>query len=119
MEAEIFDTQLLHKFKAGVHLGLGMRHSALLCTKGLVSSVTAEHIGATGTQVVPPCHGKGQMLTHRLAHNDLIGVVELKCQRIGGIGALVGDHGNVGKIHIGFLLIEFPGTVLSLPGRSS
>ena len=85
----------MHNLKTGIHLGFGMSHGTFFCTKGLVSGVTAEHIGAAGTEVVPPCHGEGQMLLHGLAHDDTVGIVILKSEGVGGGGAFVGDHGDI------------------------
>ena len=99
MEAEVLNTQLLHELEACIHLCLCMLHGAGNSAKGLVGSLTAEHISAAGAEVMPPCHCERQMLLHGLAHDDLLRIIELKCQRIIGCGTFIRNHRNVGKIH--------------------
>ena len=110
MEAEILDADLFHELKAGVHLGPGVVHGALFrSTEGFVDGVTAEHVGSACAQIVPPGHGKGQMLAHLLAEDHTVGVIVFEGQRILARGALVGDHGNICKDlrHNSYLLIVF------------
>ncbi|MNW22269.1 hypothetical protein D3C71_2236590 [compost metagenome] len=47
---------------------------------------------------MPVAHGKAQLLFHALAQHHAVFVVPLEGQRVGGLGAFVGDGGNVGKV---------------------
>ena len=82
MEAEIFDSELLHKLKARVHLCLCVLHSAGSCSERLIRRADAEHIRAARTQVMPPRHGKRQMLAHFFAEYHSVGVIKFKRERV-------------------------------------
>ena len=84
------------------HLPFAMAWWHNLCAGGtdMFGRDTADK--SFGAEKGTMAHAKGQMLLHGLAHNHLISVVELECQWIGGLGTLIGDHGNIGKVHIVF-----------------
>jgi ABC-type sugar transport system substrate-binding protein len=49
-------------------------------TKTLVGCTDSKHIGTSCTEIMPPCHGKGQMLLHGFTHDDSIGIIVFECQ---------------------------------------
>jgi hypothetical protein len=55
-----------------------MLHGAGFLTEALVTGRCAEHVRAGVAQIVPPGHGKAQMLLHGLAHDYALCVIEFK-----------------------------------------
>ena len=82
MEAEVFNTELLHKFEAGIYLCPCVFHRTGYRSERLVGRTDAEHIRACRAQIVPPCHSKRQMLAHLFAKNHSVGIIELESKRI-------------------------------------
>ena len=65
----------------------------------------AERVRARAAEGVPVGHREAQVVAHRLAVDDLIGVVVLERERVPGRRTFVGDGGNVrkGGSHVGVL----------------
>ena len=82
MEAEVFNAEFLHKFKSRVNFCLCVFHCTFNCAERFIGGVAAEHIGAGGAEVVPPCHGERKVLFHLFAEDDSFGVVKFKSKGI-------------------------------------
>ena len=82
VEAEVFNTELLHKFEAGIHLCPCVLHHTGYRSERFISRTDAEHIRACRAQIVPPCHGERQVLAHLFAKNHSVGIIELESKRI-------------------------------------
>ena len=75
VEAEIFDAELVHDFKACIHLVFGALHG-IFCLVPLVAAGGAAKLVAGGiAQCVPPGHGKLQPVFHLLSADLLLGVI--------------------------------------------
>ena len=109
MEAEILYTQLVHDFKAGIHLVLGSLHGVSALIPGIGTCATAKLVAAGCTECMPPCHGKLQPIFHFLTHYDLFSIVIMEGQRIVAVLAFKLDFSDLWKIlfcHILDCLIE-------------
>ena len=89
MEAEIADSKLLHKLKTGVHLGFCMFHGPFLSAERLVGGIPAEHIRAGCAEIVPPGHGKGQVLAHLFTGDHSVRIIKFKCHGVRTFGPLI------------------------------
>ncbi len=75
VEAEIFDTELLHDFKACVGLLFGHGHGVVADVPGEFLCACAELVAAFSAERVPPCHGEFQPFFHGFAEHDFLGVI--------------------------------------------
>ncbi len=97
MEAEVFDAELLHKFKACIYFGDGVFHRARDGAKIFVSGARSEHIRTCCAKIVPPSHGKVEMFFHGFAHDDALCIVVFKSKFIFGIATFIGNFGQVSE----------------------
>ena len=79
----------------GSALGVGDRVAAVV--PGTQRRADAERVGQRVTERMPVDDGEAQVLLHRFAVDDLVGVVMLEVQRVARLGAAVLDLGHVGK----------------------
>ena len=98
VEAEIVDAQLLHDFKACVHLVLGALQSAVGLVPLVGACLSAKLVTACAAQSVPPRHCELQPVLHFLTCNYFVLVVVVKSHRVLAGSALKGDFANLWKI---------------------
>ena len=84
MEAVVVDGELLHDLECSVNL------CDCACLRILLTPALISH-------GVPPAQCELEVLTHRLAVDDLIRVVVLECKVIFGVLALIGDLADIGE----------------------
>src|SRR5262249_55170485 len=56
-----------------------------------------ERVAPHAAEGVPPGDGEAKMFLHRLAFDDLVGVIVAEAQCVRGIGAFVADFGDFGE----------------------
>ena len=82
MEAEVFDAQLLHYLKSGVHLVLGTLHGIVGLVPLIRAGLSAKLVGRCAAEGMPPCHGKLQPVFHLLSHDHLLGVIVVESHHV-------------------------------------
>ena len=98
METEILDAQLLHDFKAGIHLVLGTLQGVLGFVPFIGTGLSAKLVSAGLSQGMPPGDGKLEPVFHLLAHDHAFGIIVVERHHILALGTLIRDLANLGKI---------------------
>ena len=86
--------QRLEHLEGDIGLDAGGLHR-ILRVPGAFEGLPAKRIAAFPGEAVPPGHGKAQVIFHALAKNDFVLVVMAIAVFDVGIGANVGDGGNI------------------------
>ena len=97
MKGVIRRAELLAKFKEDRHSNLGQIESGLVSLPRTQRRRQAEHVRALTTHRVPVHDREAQMIAHRLALDDLAGVVMFEGQRVSGFGTFELNFRDIGK----------------------
>ncbi len=93
--------ELFHELEGDADALAGHVHGIGAVFPGPDGAAGAERIAALAAEGVPVADREAQMLTHRLAFDNLVGVVMSKGQRVERLGAFVGNFRHVGKVRHG------------------
>ena len=89
--------ELLEELEGDLGLALGVGDRVAAVVPGTQRGADAERVGERITEGVPVNDGEAEVLLHRFAVDDLVGVVMLELQRVARLGATVLDLGHVGE----------------------
>ena len=92
----------LEKLKRGIEPGLRDRDRVGTLFPRADDGAGAEGVGAHAAERVPVRDGEAQVRGLRLPVDDLVGIVVVERERVGGFGAFVGDGLELGKVGAGF-----------------
>ena len=88
--AEFFD-----EFKSRAHAVLRVLTDSVPSSHGRMHRARAERIAARAAKRVPVNDREAQMIAHRFALDDFVGVVMFEGERVFGFRAFVGDGPNL------------------------
>ena len=98
VEAVEIDIDFFEKFEKHAHTLLGVGDGVRAIIPRHESRAATERIGKRVAHDMPVSGRKTQVIAHRLALDELVGVVMFESEGIFGLGALVGDLRNAGKV---------------------
>ncbi len=98
VKAEIFNSDLLHKFKAGIDFLFGSFNHIVPIIPVEILALCSKRIAGFCAKGVPVCHCKFEPLFHLTTVNHLFRVIVAECQRIGTFLAFKFDLPYSGKI---------------------
>ncbi len=101
VEAVVGRADLGDELESGVGFVLGALNGIGGIEPGHRAGRRAERIAAVATEAVPVGDGITQPAFERAAGDDAVGVVVAERERIGRIGAFVGDAADVGEVGFG------------------
>ena len=89
--------ELFQELEGHAHAGLGHLHRVGAVLPRADGGADAEHVGELAANRVPVGDREAQMVLHRLAGDQFVGVVVLEGERVLGVRSFVLDLGNAGE----------------------
>ncbi|MDF9769433.1 hypothetical protein OKW09_001718 [Pseudomonas rhodesiae] len=105
----IVDAQLGEKLKGCLGLADGHIHRLTAALPRALEGAHPEHIGARPHEGVPITRGHAQVLAHRFAEDQLVGVVMAKGEGSIAVGAFEANLLDTGEVRHGVFLIVLGG----------
>ena len=98
METVVVDINLIEEFEEDRNAGKGILQSLLSIVPRHQSGPVTKGITQAIAHAMPVGRAKAHVLTHRLSRHLFIGIVVMKGERVIGVGALVFNFRDIGKV---------------------